>query len=448
MSDTAPQVLVGRGKASQAPQPKAPTTDLEQRDRTIRLLQYLFTITMSSVREGEVSQRIVDAISRELGFELVLLFSVDSDRHEIAPTAINRVNGIEMPDGESLFSDVVIPMSFEGNSILKALKDREKRFTDALIDVVSPSSARQMTSLSERLGIASYVLYPLSLHDKMLGALVVGSTSAKDKLQATDLDELETLVTVIGVALERAKLHEDLHVANDKLKELDHLKDEFVMLASHELRTPMTAIKGSLSTILEGYAGPIDPKAREFLAAAYNENERLMRIVNNLLTISKMQAGRFTFSIVKIDIQKIIDEVVTNMQMAAKEKNLYLKYDKPEHIPAVYADPDKVKEVLVNLIGNAIKFTHRGGVTIRVVEHNSDVVVSITDTGSGIKPEEKDLLFQKYSQLQNNYSQQTGGTGLGLYICKQNIKGMNGKIWLETNLGIGSTFFFSLPVAP
>lgn len=236
---------------------------------------------------------------------------------------------------------------------------------------------------------------------------------------------------------------------DDLQKELDNIKqvqEEFIYKISHELRTPITAIKGSLSTILEGYTGDLPQATKDILKTAYNENDRLIRLVNNLLALSRIEGGRFTYAIKKTDIDEVITKVMENMRMAVKEKDLFMKYESSGKLPLVVADEDKISEVLINLIGNAIKYTQKGGVTITALISGETVVISVADTGMGIRKEDEQYLFKKFSQVQAGYSQQPG-TGLGLFVCKQIIDGLNGKIWVESSVGIGSTFFFSLPVA-
>jgi signal transduction histidine kinase len=305
----------------------------------------------------------------------------------------------------------------------------------------------------------------LRTEGQQVGLLLLGAKESGEMFSVKDLDLLEIFAPEAAVAIQNSMQYEEIHRfnitlqeevnkaidelknANVQLTELDRLKDEFVSLASHELRTPMTAIRGSLSTILEGYAGDIAPTVREFLVAAYNENDRLIRLVNNLLNISRIESGKFTFSISPVNSEEVIKEVVANLERAAKEKNLELKYVHEFPIPMVDADADKVREVLINVIGNAIKFTHKGGVTVRTKVENKYVVMIIEDTGSGISKEDQDLLFKKFSQAQGSYAKQSGGTGLGLYICKIIAEGLGGKIWLESVLGQGSKFYFSLPIS-
>lgn len=305
----------------------------------------------------------------------------------------------------------------------------------------------------------------LTVENQNIGLMCLGEKLSGDIYSSDDINVLKILISEVSLAIKNAlsieeiqrfnitlrqeieKATKDLKSANEQLQELDRLKDEFVSLASHELRTPMTAIRGSLSTILEGYAGDIPDTAREFLNAAYNENDRLIRLVNNLLNISRIEAGRLKIDITVVKINEIIQEVINNLSGAAGEKSLYLKFESDQEIPPVNADPDLVREVLINIIGNAIKFTHIGGVTVRSRVDANKVITSITDSGSGISMDDQPLLFKKFSQVQGSYAKQSGGTGLGLYICKKIIEAMGGQIWLESTLGTGSTFFFSLSVS-
>lgn len=309
------------------------------------------------------------------------------------------------------------------------------------------------------------LVMPLNTEKNQVGILVIGTKESGEIYSEQDLNLVEILAPEAAIAIQNAKAYEeirrfnitlqeevdratkDLQSANEKLQELDKLKDEFVSLASHELRSPMTAIKGSLSTILDGYAGDITQNSREFLTAAYNENDRLIRLVNNLLNISRIEAGRFTFTLTKINLEKIIREIIQNMQNVATERKIFLKYLGDGQLPMVLGDGDKVKEVVINLVGNALKFTHKGGVTVQLRHKDNMVVTSVTDTGSGIAKEDQELLFKKFSQVGKNYARPAGGTGLGLYICKQIVEGLKGSIWLESTLEKGSTFYFSLPIA-
>jgi signal transduction histidine kinase len=223
------------------------------------------------------------------------------------------------------------------------------------------------------------------------------------------------------------------------------LKDEFVSVASHELRAPMTTIKGYIAMILEGDAGKVPTKVKEFLQNAYEGNERMIRLVNNMLNVSQIESGRMVMSLKDIQVEKIIKEVVKDFEIEAKAHGLELKFIKPEKkLPRVRVDPDRIREVIANIVGNAINFTPKGHVHIRAYQEKDMVVISIEDTGVGISTNNQKELFKKFSQVESQAPFKKG-SGLGLYICRMLINEFKGKIWLKSKLGKGTTFYFSLP---
>lgn len=309
-------------------------------------------------------------------------------------------------------------------------------------------------------------IFPIQTGDMKLGICILTMKQNGEPYGSKDIKLLHIFSNQAAIAIANAQSYQqvlhfnerltnevdqathDLKDANVRLQELGKLKDEFVSMASHELRTPMAAIKGSISTVLEGYAGPLSDDAREFLTAAYNENDRLIRLVNNLLNTSRIEANRFSFTITAFDINKVLSEVVKNMQIAGKEKHIYIRYiSDGRTLPQVKGDEDKIREVLINLIGNAVKFTSTGGITITSEVEGGFVKIIVEDTGTGIHNEDFELLFKKFSQVKTQYTKTLGGTGLGLYICKKIIEGLGGKIWLESEVGKGTTFYFTLPTA-
>jgi len=310
------------------------------------------------------------------------------------------------------------------------------------------------------------LLVRMKLKGKAIGYILFGEKASGEIYYGDELDILPTIADQLAIAFENAisvlqisrfnvtlkdevkKATHELKAANGQLKQLDKLKDEFVSLASHELRTPMTSIKGSISVILEGYAGKISPQAHKYLTAAFNENDRLIRLVNNLLNSSRIEAGRFTFRVTDVDLCQVITEIISNMQTAAAELNIYLKFKTQEDRLLVQADSDKIREVIINFIGNALKFTSTGGITVTAERQSEIIVIAVHDTGFGMKETDLHLLFRKFSQVDTQTgAKPVGGTGLGLYISKQIVEGLRGKIWVESELGKGTTFYFSLPVA-
>lgn len=312
--------------------------------------------------------------------------------------------------------------------------------------------------------IGYYFVGKLQVKEKVIGLLLLGEKLSGDIYSSQDIELLTILAPQFTVAIENALAYqkiqkfsetlklevdhatEELRHTNEKLRQVSSLKDEFVSLTSHELRTPLTAIAGSISTVLDGYAGEIDKKAKEFLDGAYNENLRLIRLVNNLLNISRIESGRLKFNFTDFELGPIIDEVSENLKSELVGKKVTYVYSYEPKL-VVTADQDKAREIIINIVGNALKYTDQGSVSFTVSSQNGFVLFSIQDTGHGIHPEDQLKLFKKFERVDSHDTGMAkGGTGLGLYICRTLLEGMGGDIWLKSEYGKGTTFYFILPL--
>lgn len=230
-------------------------------------------------------------------------------------------------------------------------------------------------------------------------------------------------------------------------KEIDEMKTEFISMASHELRTPLSAIKGFISMINVGDYGKIDKKLERPLMLVASSTERLIKIVNEMLDVSRIDAGRVFLSVNDFRIQNVIYEVVDELQPIVTENKIKLNVEKGISLN-VHADREKVVQILNNLIGNAIKFTGKGSLSINTRQKDNMVIILVKDTGAGIALSDKSKLFNKFEQLKSKKAGKIAGTGLGLYISREFARKMGGDLWIEsTTLGKGSVFAFSLPVA-
>lgn len=235
-------------------------------------------------------------------------------------------------------------------------------------------------------------------------------------------------------------------------REVDKMKDEFLSIASHELRTPMTSIKSYLWMVIQGKTGQLKPKQKFFLRRCSNSVDRLIDLVNNMLNVSRIESGRISLNPEKVDINNLITKAVNEVLPRAKQMNIKLKIKSKKSLPSVIADPNKIIEVLINLIGNALKFTPKKGlVTIDFKVSNNFLITYIRDTGSGMTREVINSLFQKFGLISGSYqinqTSSSQGSGLGLYISKQIIKLHDGNIWAKSKgIGYGSTIGFSLPI--
>ncbi len=234
-----------------------------------------------------------------------------------------------------------------------------------------------------------------------------------------------------------------------KDKEIEMAKDEFLAITSHELRTPLAVIKGNASMLIEGVIKGVSGEAKNVLGDIYESSERLVGLVNSFLDVSRMSLGKISFNIKDIDITKICIKVINQFNGQLEEKGLKVKYTPLDNLPFVVADPEKFEQVMVNLLGNSIRYSQKGEIVVNHELKNGFIETLVTDFGIGISKEMQKLLFTKFQQGADGIlNRQSGSTGLGLFISKMLLEKMDGKIYLvRSELGKGSTFGFTLPVA-
>jgi len=230
--------------------------------------------------------------------------------------------------------------------------------------------------------------------------------------------------------------------------EADRAKSEFISTVSHELRTPMTSIKGYADLLMLGMAGPLSDQQKHFIGIIRNNAERMVALVNDLLDISRIESGRVQLDLRAVHIHEVVGQVVGTLQGRAQNKNIVLQVDVSENLPPVWGDSNRVAQILTNLISNAIQYTPPGGrVTISAHLNGDMLEVSVTDTGIGISKEDQRKIFDRFFRADDPLVQETPGTGLGLPITASLVQMHGGQIWVESELGEGSTFTFTLPLA-
>lgn len=247
---------------------------------------------------------------------------------------------------------------------------------------------------------------------------------------------------------EMEKLSLQLKAANVELDKLSKSKSEFISIASHQLRTPLTAVKGYISMMMEKLYGKPPQKMKKPLENVYNSNERLIRLVNDLLNLSRLDAGKIEFSPELISLEEMVSGIVEELKINAEKKGLYMKMVKSsEPLPKIMADQDKLRQVILNIVDNAIKYTKEGGITFELKKLNDQEKIRISDTGEGMNEKELNSLFQMFSRATAGTQLHAEGAGLGLYVAKQFTEMHGGKIWAESSgKGKGSTFIIQLPI--
>ena len=286
---------------------------------------------------------------------------------------------------------------------------------------------------------------PLSARGRAAG-LLSAYFKAPREITDTEARALRTIARLVSVAKENADLVNELKDNNLQLERANRLKSEFLASVSHELRTPMNAIIGYTKLMLDGLDGDLTEQQTADLERVVQAADNLLSLINGLLDLAKIEAGKMELNVEEVDVPLVIDDVIELMRASADAKALTLRADIASTLPTAWADRARIRQVLVNLVANAVKFTEHGGVTIRATVVDGWITLAVVDTGVGIPPEAQTYIFDEFRQVDASTTRRYGGTGLGLAISKRLIALHGGRIWVDSTIGVGSSFLFTLPV--
>src|SRR2546426_8268479 len=386
-------------------------------------------------------------------FDRARLVSHDARVLGVSPEIAEFARKMEIPvtDSESVEGTVLL----KGEPVL--LNDIQQAW-----DRLHPFNQQ----LAQAVQAKSVISVPLKVKNEVLGALTVDRTG-EHLLTQDDLKLIGTLASQVAIALDNARAYQQLGQltqtleqrvqhrtqllleANRRLQELDKLKSDFVSTVSHELRTPMTSIKGYVDNILDGLTGALTERQSYYLNRVKSNVERLTRMINELLDLSRIEAGKVDLNLGNVHMREFVSEVVEGFQGMAQQKGVALRTHQSDELPVVRCDHDKLHQVLTNLVQNAIKFTPTGG-EVRVesqVRDDGCLQIGVIDTGCGIPPHELDKVFEQFYRGESA-SPDDPRWGLGLAIAKSLVKLHGGQIWVESTPGQGSRFYFTVPIAP
>jgi signal transduction histidine kinase len=285
---------------------------------------------------------------------------------------------------------------------------------------------------------------PLLREARIIGALTVWRKEAGN-FSPEVVNLLRTFATQSALAIQNARLFREIEEKGRQLELASKYKSQFLASMSHELRTPMNAVLGYTRMLLMNVYGELPEKVKDVHQRIDKSGRHLLGLINDVLDFSKIEAGQLTLTINPYSIKDVIQAVVAGTQSLAAEKKLPLNVTVPADLPPVSGDERRMTQVLLNLVGNAIKFTDSGEIRINAAA-NGELVVSVSDTGPGIPPGDRENIFEEFRQAEGSLAQRKGGTGLGLAIAKKIVELHGGKIWVESEVGKGSTFTFSLPL--
>jgi signal transduction histidine kinase len=366
--------------------------------------------------EKEIRDFLNKALNRMGGFQV-----------EVAETGEEALQRIEKESFDLVLTDLKMP-KMDG---LQLMTEISKSKPEILTIMMTGHGTIDSALEAMKIGASDYLMKPLNLDE-----LVVRLSKV--------LNEKQRFVSLKDYAYE-------LERANEELRKIDDIKSEFVSVASHELRTPLAAIKNAVQLILNGKTGEINENQAKFLSMAERNINRLTNILNSLLDLSRIESGKMDIKFEELDIRVPIEFVVSSFKPQADGKSIQVRTEMPPRLPSVYGDREKVEQILTNLLGNAVKFTPEGGEVIVSAQllHAQErrLAISVTDTGIGIPEDQLERIFEKFHQVEGSLHRSVSGTGLGLAITKGLVEANYGTIRVESKVGKGSTFTFTLPIS-
>jgi len=375
---------------------------------------------------GHLARQSAELLKAERG--LVLLF--EQDRRQM----------VAQPPGFGFTPEEVAraryPVDVEARSRWNFRKN------GPLISNKAQADTRLLTELVQEAGIQSLMVAPITRGPRILGLLLVADRAGRAPFNDEDLNLLLALAGQATVAVENLRLHEEIKRANTLLQEYDRLKSEFVGIVAHDFRRPLMAIRGFAELVLEEPDLTVETR-QEFMRTVISETEHLALLANDTLLITQIETGQFSFNFSEVDLGPFILDAVP---LGLSDHSVLM--DIPAGFPRIVADPERLRQVLVNLVTNAVKYSPEGGsITVRCRERGSQsIAVEVTDHGIGVPPEQIGKLFQKFARVRTDEHMRISGTGLGLYICRLIVEGHGGQIWVESEVGRGSTFGVVLPI--
>ena len=298
----------------------------------------------------------------------------------------------------------------------------------------------------ERFGFRASLAVPLLREDRIVGGLVVRRKSTGE-FRPEVIELLKTFATQSVLAIQNARLFREIEEKSQQIEAANRHKSEFLANMSHELRTPLNAIIGFSEVLQERLFGELNEKQAEYTDDILTSGRHLLSLINEILDLSKVEAGRMELETAAFDLPLAIDNARTFVRERATNHGITLEVKVDERLGDIVGDERKIKQILLNLLSNAVKFTPEGGrITINARPTNGSVEISVTDTGIGIAEEDQPKIFEEFRQVGSDNAKKIEGTGLGLTLAKKFVELHGGRIWVESEVGKGSTFVFTLPV--
>ena len=411
---------------------------LKRRNDYLAASSEIARLVTSTLDINTIFTRTVNLISERFGFYFAAIYSIE----------------------ETGFNAILREGTGEAGEKMKAQKYSVVIGSNSVVGKVAESAESLLLNVTEQeplyqpnpllLDTRSEVAVPLRIGTRTLGVIDIQSTQTH-AFSEDDISVLQSLADQVAVAIDNARSYELSQQLVKELREVDQLKSQFLANMSHELRTPLNSIIGFSRVILKGIDGAITDMQQQDLTAIYNSGQHLLGLINDILDLARIEAGKMELNFEEVHIGELVTSVMSTAKGLVKEKSIQLLQKIPEDMPAVRGDTMRVRQVLLNLISNASKFTDDGSITVETLVQKApdgklEALINVTDTGPGISPEDQEKLFKAFSQVDGSATRKSGGSGLGLSICANLVQLHGGHIGVHSQVGHGSTFWFTLPL--
>ncbi len=432
--------------------------ELAVKNKTLSLLEKLYQISILTLESHEIAARISETIQEDLNFEHVGILRFHHSTNTLATLATaDSIHFGEVLGGAEYHCTSETPNLHSNIFFKQVIEEKRMGYSEHLLDVWGDNCPKELLAeLEEKGRVHSVIAFPLFIEKNVIGICLLVLNRDYTELPNYEKEAIASVINVIAVALDKATLYEklkesnaELEVSNDRLRNLDQLKTEFVSIASHQLRAPVTAIKGYASLILEGSFGTVPASLDEAVSRIFSSSKYMASSIDDFLNVSRIEQGKMKYDLKSFDVTSMVKQTYTEFLPIAEKKKLQLIFTETGVIDA-HADEGKAKQVITNILDNSLKYTLKGSVIISMSKDESrkKVVIVIQDTGVGISKEDREKLFTKFARASNANTANVQGTGLGLFVAREMARAMGGDIRLESEgVGKGTKSTIELPVA-
>lgn len=409
------------------------TAELAERVQQLDLINQVGRRAISHLALQALLPEVVKLIRQSFDFYAVGILLVDRERQEVYLSAADTVENLPIETGG-------FAIKIESPSIItQVVKTGKPLVANDVTQNPYYLSDERLPRVKSELGL------PLKVGEAVIGVLEIQHTELH-AFSPEDVQVLQTLSDQLAVAIHNAELFQAVEAARTDAEEANWMKSQFLANMSHELRTPLNAIINFAYLMSLGVDGPLTKEQEDMLNRIGDSGRHLLGLINNILDLAKIEAGRIDLFLERVYLPELIHGVMSTAVGLARGKPIELRTEVPDDLPLVQADGNRVRQVLLNLVSNAVKFTDAGHITVRAEANGSQwVTISVTDTGIGMRIEDVSKAFSEFVQLDGDMARRVGGTGLGLPITKKFIEMHGGQIWVESALNEGSIFYFTLP---